>query len=344
MVGATRCGKCVIRLGTLHELFAFNDWARDAVMGCAVGLSKEQLDCPFEMGPGSLRNTLNHLYAVESVWLDRWQGKQPRYRVSAEGVEMASLWDEWRDIARRRNAFLADGNDVDLVRDLTYINIKGETFTFPLGAMMLHVCNHGSYHRAQVLNMLRHVGSVLPKPETDYIFMKLHNPEGTPGRLDFDTAHSYLRYSDWAQEKMLQAAAPLNDEKLDRKFEMGVGSLRQTLAHLRDAEQWWLTNWTKGPGELFPENPSNEPIEAIASSFRRTREARNDFLRSLTDADLTRRIDATPRPGMIRSFPLGVTLLQICHHGTHHRAQAVNMLRHLGARMPALDVLEMLKP
>jgi uncharacterized damage-inducible protein DinB len=333
----------IVRLGTLDELFAFNDWARDAIMKSAAGLSGQQLDQPFEMGPGSLRNTLNHLYAVESVWLDRWHGKQPHYRVSAEGVEMAPLWDEWRDIAKRRNAYVAGLKDADLGVDLTYKNIKGETLTFPLGAMLLHVSNHGSHHRAQVLNMLRHVGATMPKPETDYIFMKLHAPEGTPCRLDMDTIRSYLRYSDWAQELVLVAAVPLRDEQLDRKFEMGVGTIRETLAHIRDAELWWLTNWTKGPGGLFPESESRESIEEIALSFRQTQGARDRFLQSITDGDLSRRVEATPRPGMIRSFALGVTILQICHHGTHHRAQAVNMLRHLGGSIPALDVLEMLK-
>jgi uncharacterized damage-inducible protein DinB len=183
----------------------------------------------------------------------------------------------------------------------------------------------------------------MPKPETDYIFMKLHDPEGTPCRLDMETIRSYFRYSDWGQERMLQAAGPLSDGQLDRKFEMGVGTLRETLAHIRDGEQWWLTNWTKGPGELFPEGPSAESIEAIAASFHKARDAREDFLRSVTDEGLARRIEATPAPGMVCSFPIRVTMLQLCHHGTHHRAQAVNMLRHVGGEIPVLDVLEMLK-
>lgn len=333
----------LVQMGTLHELFAFNDWARDAVMRCAVGLGKEQLDRPFEMGWGSLRNTLNHLCSVEGVWLDRWQGRQPCYRVSAEGVEMAPLWNEFRDVAKRRNAHLASLQDENLRVDLTYKNIKGETLTFPIGAMMLHICNHGSHHRAQAVNMLRRVGAPMPKPETDYIFMKLHDPDGTPCRLDIDTVGFYLRYSDWAQDRVLRAAAALSDEQLDRNFEIGIGTLRETLAHIRDAEQWWLTNWTKGPGELFPESASQESVEAIASSLRNIRAARNNLLQSMTDEALAKRVDTTPRPGMIRSFPLGVTMLQICHHGTHHRAQAVNMLRHVGAGVPAMDLLEMLK-
>jgi uncharacterized damage-inducible protein DinB len=332
-----------LHVGTLCELFTFNDWARDAIMKSASQLSPEQLDRKFEIGWGSLRNTLNHLCAVEGVWLDRWQGKRPQYRLSGDGIEMGPMWEEWHDTAKRRSDFLDGLRDANLAKNITYMNIKGETLTFPIGAMMLHVCNHGSYHRAQALNMLRHVGAVLPKPQTDYIFMKLHDPEGTPCQLDLDTIQSYLRYSDWAQERMLRGAEALTDAQLDRKFEMGVGSLRQTLAHLRDAEAWWLSNWTSGAGALFPENPSRESIDEISSSFRATCGRREKFLEPISDADLMRHIDATPRPGMIRTFRLGVTLLQICHHGTHHRAQAINMLRHVGGEVIPLDLLEMLK-
>jgi uncharacterized damage-inducible protein DinB len=32
-------------------------------------------------------------------------------------------------------------------------------------------------------------------------------------------------------------------------------------------------------------------------------------------------------------------LLQLCYHATHHRAQAVNILRRLGTQAPELDYM-----
>ncbi|MCC6360105.1 MAG: hypothetical protein IT450_15280, partial [Phycisphaerales bacterium] len=52
---------------------------------------------------------------------------------------------------------------------------------------------------------------------------------------------------------------------------------------------------------------------------------------------------AIPRPDVERVFPLGVTMLQLCCHGTHHRAQCLNMLRHVGATAPPLDVAVLLR-
>ena len=48
----------MIHIDTIRDFFAYNDWARDRLMPIVVVLTDSQLDQPFEMGPGSLRETL----------------------------------------------------------------------------------------------------------------------------------------------------------------------------------------------------------------------------------------------------------------------------------------------
>lgn len=43
--------------------------------------------------------------------------------------------------------------------------------------------------------------------------------------------------------------------------------------------------------------------------------------------------------GRTHTTTLGDVLLHVCVQGVHHRAQALNMLRHLGAEVPALDYI-----
>ncbi|MFQ5490784.1 MAG: DinB family protein [Phycisphaerae bacterium] len=43
------------------------------------------------------------------------------------------------------------------------------------------------------------------------------------------------------------------------------------------------------------------------------------------------------------TFALGDTVMFVPGHGTHHRAQGVNMLRQLGARTPKLDYVQWLR-
>lgn len=332
---------------TFTELLAYNDWARDKLFACAHALSGKQLDQPFEIGPGSLRGTLFHLWAAERTWLDRWiDPSTARFPSPEPNITPAELHDRFRRAAVERNAFLAARTDADIDRPISYSNSKGEAYTFPLRVLLLHVCTHGSHHRAQAINMLRRLGAPLPRPGADYIFMKVEQqsagaaPTDAP-TLDLRTIRNYYAYADWARDRVHDAAEPLTDAQLDRPFEMGVGTLRRTLVHIRDAEQWWLDNWTVADGRPFPTVDENLPIRDLRRRFHDTAAARNALLDRMTDADLARVVRGSPRPGVVREFPIGVTMLQLCHHGTHHRAQVLNMLRHVGATPPKLDYLRM---
>lgn len=334
---------------TLRELFGHNDWANQKILAASAELPDSGLDRSFEMGEGTLRRTLNHMIAAERVWLDRWKmHASPRFRGDPAGMPIGALAMEFREVAAERDAFLSRCSQADLDGLLQYKNTRGDAFAFTLGELMLHVSNHGVYHRSQAVNMLRHIGAETPKPGMDYIFWKLEQPGGGTSDsaapdLDLASIRTYFDYSDWAHKRVHSIATKLNDAQLDREFAMGLGTLRKSLLHIRFAEEWWLQNWTVGPDRPFPELPGGLPIAELDLLFADTISNRRAFLAALTDADLKNITRAKPRPGVERAFPLGVTMLQLCCHGTLHRAQAVNMLRHVGAEIPALDLVLFLR-
>jgi uncharacterized damage-inducible protein DinB len=333
-------------------------------MTLASELTDEQLDRSFEIGWGSLRDTLRHLYGAERIWFERWQGReQPQFPRARTIVTLSDLWQAFRDLAAAREAYLEALGGGDLQRPVTYASPEGETHTFPLGDLMLHVCNHGFHHRAQALNMLRHNG--VQVPGLGYLFMKCERPtlklepetlralgemgfqvQETPAprpEFDLDTIRNYYRYGDWAFYRVVGVASVLSDEGLDRRFEMGVGSLRKTLLHIRDGEQWWYENWTVGPDNAFQDSPETTAVSELRTLFRGIAEQRTAYLAQLSNDDLQRVVAAEVRPGLRLGFRLGESLLQLCGHGTHHRAQALNMMRKLGADAPELDYVVWLR-
>jgi uncharacterized damage-inducible protein DinB len=50
-------------------------------------------------------------------------------------------------------------NDEDWLRQMSYKTLSGMPMVTPLWEMVLHVVNHGSYHRGQVTTMIRQLGS-----------------------------------------------------------------------------------------------------------------------------------------------------------------------------------------
>ena len=163
-------------LATLRELFNHNDWARDKLLALMDDLSDEQLDRPFEMGSGSIRSTMYHLWACEFFWFQRWKpGSEHGYADEPAGESIDEMRRRFVEIAVRREALFAESSEADTARRITFEARAGGTRTFPLGDMMLHVSNHGVHHRAQALNMLRHVG-VEKLPGLDYLFMRGARP------------------------------------------------------------------------------------------------------------------------------------------------------------------------
>ena len=325
---------------TVQQLLAYIEWAGEKLYASAANLSEAQLDQAFEMGPGSVRKTLTHLRGAERVWLERWRGNGKVQFAGLEAViPLNQLHEEVHQLAEERRAWLAGLDEAALSKPITFTLRSGDTFTFPLGDLILHVCNHHVYHRAQILNMFRHLG--VRGQWLDLLAMHRENPNRAP--LPQQVIPRLNSFNDWANNALLAVADALPAEQLDQPFEMGMGTLRKTLCHILDAEPWWLTNWTNGPGQAFPAADPNITIAALKDRAIGTVQRRNEYLASLSPEDFAQLMEAMARPGLNVKFPLGDIMVHLTFHATHHRAQANNMLRRLGHKPLGIDLILWLK-
>jgi uncharacterized damage-inducible protein DinB len=147
-----------------------------------------------------------------------------------------------------------------------------------------------------------------------------------------------LRHGEWANGEILRCARGLSDDSLDRKFEMGPGSLRRTLLHIHNGESVWLERW-KG---ISPEWPSEEErigVRELEERFAALYADRAAFLDGLAPHAFDQMQVYQDSKGGTYQATLGDMLIQGCTHSTHHRAQAVNMLRRLRAETPEIDYM-----
>ncbi|MBZ5582438.1 MAG: DinB family protein [Acidobacteriia bacterium] len=149
----------MVPLSSLHELFDYNYWARDRQLEACAALAESDFSKPTGSSFSSLRDTLEHLVAVEWVWLERWQGRSPRGMPPWNLRTVAALADRWRMVERDMRAWLANLKQEDLDCPLTYTNMKGKQFTYPLGRTVMHLLIHQGYHRGQVTTLLRQLGA-----------------------------------------------------------------------------------------------------------------------------------------------------------------------------------------
>ena len=100
------------------------------------------------------------MYGAEWIWLERWRGNSPRSLPFAlDFPDVGTIRSRWQDVERGQTEFLEALNSDRLGEVVSYVNLKGETFAYPLRRMLQHVVNHASYHRGQITTLVRQLGA-----------------------------------------------------------------------------------------------------------------------------------------------------------------------------------------
>ena len=127
----------------LRELYDSNYWARDQQLVVCARLSEEQLEQALGSSFGSLIATLKHLAGAEWVWLERFRGRNPRAVPWLKDTEtLEALRARWDSIEADMRRYLAELKPEALAAPLTYQNLKGETWTYPLGQCLMPVLEY----------------------------------------------------------------------------------------------------------------------------------------------------------------------------------------------------------
>ncbi|HKH62312.1 MAG TPA: DinB family protein [Flavitalea sp.] len=153
----------------LEQYAAYHTWANQKLAELIQSLPEQVLQQIIPSSFTTIHATLLHMWDSESIWWQRMKLQEvvttpsaafngTTSDVSTSLLHQNKLWETWV-----KNASLAALDHVFL-----YQNTRKEQFKQPIYQMLLHVFNHGTYHRGQLVNMLRQTG-VEKIPQTDFI-------------------------------------------------------------------------------------------------------------------------------------------------------------------------------
>lgn len=152
----------------IRRLYAYNRWANHRILDAAGKLDPESWTVDLGSSFPSIQATLAHILAAEWIWLSRWQGTSPTGLPPSWNLStLEEIRARWADVENAREELLAALTDEDLDKAIAYRNLKGEPLMNTMGEMLRHVVNHSTYHRGQVVTMLRQIGA--EAPSTDLI-------------------------------------------------------------------------------------------------------------------------------------------------------------------------------
>ena len=152
----------------LKQLAAYNIWANQKIMDVILALPEDKQLAHVPSSFTSLQDTLLHMWDAESIWWQRMKLHERFIRPSENFkgscrdvinglMSQSKLWENW----------VGNASDLTLDHVFQYRSNKTELIKMPVYQMLTHIFNHGTYHRGQLINMLRQLG--LDKlPQTDF--------------------------------------------------------------------------------------------------------------------------------------------------------------------------------
>ena len=128
-------------------------------------LSDEQFTQPMNYSRGSVRDQILHLISCDTAWFSGLRGTEIQADLNpADFPDRESIRAHWDNVEQTMRAYLAILRD-DMLFDKP---LAGEDKDLILWQVLLHVVNHGTDHRAQLLRLLNDLG--VKTSYQDYIF------------------------------------------------------------------------------------------------------------------------------------------------------------------------------
>lgn len=159
---------------TLQRHLNYNVWATGRMAEILSGADEKLFDAEVKSSFPTVRKTILHIWDAEQIWLMRIQGKTPQgWPSETFKGNNNDMLQGWKKTSDELAAFIATKDRPFLDQLITYKNMKGIEFSQPVEDILFHVVNHGSFHRGQLVTMLRGLGMEKFLPQDLIAYMRL---------------------------------------------------------------------------------------------------------------------------------------------------------------------------
>jgi uncharacterized damage-inducible protein DinB len=157
---------------TIKEYLAYNEWATKKINQYCASVKEHDWD---EAIPGSfdtLRKTFYHTIDAQSIWLQRLAGKKEIQIFSKQNPNIQGAMNVYALTSRDLSALYYSYAPEQLSQSIEVYDMSGNLHLDEIQDIFMHVVNHGTYHRGQIINFMRKLGYTENVPATDFIKYK----------------------------------------------------------------------------------------------------------------------------------------------------------------------------
>jgi uncharacterized damage-inducible protein DinB len=141
------------------EISEFNVWANKIVWGWLDQISDEQWNQHIVSSFNSIGETVLHVVSAETVWLDRLNKiEAPVWLQSSFKGSKEETIELWKRSTSGLKKFMDEFDEAGMMDILVFKRLNGDRYEMPHYQVFAHVFNHSTYHRGQLVTMLRQAG------------------------------------------------------------------------------------------------------------------------------------------------------------------------------------------
>jgi uncharacterized damage-inducible protein DinB len=143
----------------LLKYLQYNHWANEKMCNYLSGVDEDEILANKKAEYQTIKKVILHVADSEQTWLARLNGKNiPHMHKLDSSGSFAGICSTIRNNSVDFIEFVSGKDDQFLLSVTEYVNLKGKTFSQNNAEIILHCMNHSTFHRGQVMSMLRYVG------------------------------------------------------------------------------------------------------------------------------------------------------------------------------------------
>ena len=135
---------------------SYNLWANKRIAELIVALDASVLDKEVKSSFPSIRKTVHHIWDAELIWMARLNGELLSWPPSAQFQSPAI--NQFTQTSQAFVSFIEAKDESFLNSKTTYTNTQGKQFTNVNSGIITHCMNHSTFHRGQLITILRELG------------------------------------------------------------------------------------------------------------------------------------------------------------------------------------------
>ena len=141
------------------ELAEYNIWANNIVLSWLDKIMDEQWEMHVVSSFNSIAETVLHITSAETVWIERLNKAESPVclQTSFKGTRK-DLIELWKKASAELKKYLESFNESAMMEKLVFKRLNGDRYEMPHYQVFAHIFNHSTYHRGQLVTMLRQVG------------------------------------------------------------------------------------------------------------------------------------------------------------------------------------------